>query len=275
MNSYTPKLHQKGWWTSKMSLIILLLSEIIGDFYLQSKTLATSKKKSLWCLFVHALIVGATVFIFSLIFFQDIVWIPAVVIFITHFIIDLPTSGLLKSKITNKKYLKFVDSPLSFFVDQTLHMTIIVVVYFILKDEIVLSSQWYYIVGLGKYMTNLAIYMWALLVIFVLLLPSKFIVEKALIFSGVDEKKASDKKSSMIGYIERIIYFVSIISGYPVIISFVLGVKTWSQSEKLKDDDSFVSTYLIGSLLSLAIALALSYLFVFMVKLDGSIINFG
>lgn len=59
-----------------------------------------------------------------------------------------------------------------------------------------------------------------------------------------------------IGWLERALIFTVIVAGMPAGAALVLGVKTAARFPQFEKEDRFVEYYLIGTLLSLSIALA-------------------
>jgi Protein of unknown function (DUF3307) len=101
-------------------LILLqwIAAHLVGDFILQTKKLVQQKKDhkaGSWFLYVHCLIHAGLVYLLSP---NKTFWIIPVIIFITHYCIDLW-----------KLYQK--ENSFSFITDQVLHITVLVIVWMI------------------------------------------------------------------------------------------------------------------------------------------------
>ena len=247
-----------------MMFILLLLIHVIGDFYLQPKKMSNNKSKNFWCLVSHALIIGLTYMILSSVIIGDYIISVSLILIGSHFAIDFFTSGFFFRLIKKEHLIKYVKSIWSYCIDQLLHIVVLIFISLNLIGKYDLSNLVIAIAGIG-FEVNWLI----LLVLFALLIykPTNYFIEKVLIYSGVGEIAASDQKSIIIGYAERTIYFVAIVANAPLIISFVIGMKTWAQTEKLRDKGKpFVSTFLIGSLTSLAVTMILGYVFIELIE---------
>lgn len=111
-------------------LLTLFFTHWVGDFLLQSDTMALNKSKSLYWLFVHVFIYSGCFFISTLFFFKiEIVIYFFLITFVSHFITDFITS-----RITSHLYVK--GDRHNFFVviglDQFLHTTQLLLTFYYL-----------------------------------------------------------------------------------------------------------------------------------------------
>ena len=107
---------------AKIMLILFLIGHVLGDFYLQSSELALNKDESFKKLLKHSVI-----YLFSMMFviipvfsFQLLKW--AFIISIAHFTVEL-----IKFFIKNKITINDKIDVLAYFVDQIIHILIIMV----------------------------------------------------------------------------------------------------------------------------------------------------
>jgi hypothetical protein len=76
------------------------------------------------------------------------------------------------------------------------------------------------------------------------------------------------KNGSRIGFYERVLYFIGIVTQNWILVSLVVGLKTISRYQKLDNQDN-AEYFLIGSLLSLIYSIIISALFIFSYKIFG------
>lgn len=76
------------------------------------------------------------------------------------------------------------------------------------------------------------------------------------------------RNGSRIGFYERVLYFIGIITQNWILVSLVVGLKTISRYQKLDNQDN-AEYFLIGSLLSLIYSIIVSGLFILSYKIFG------
>lgn len=158
---------------------------------------------------------------------------------IYHWIIDLFTCWFKRH--TKKTF--------AFFLDQTTHILILFAVYKIFDFDlnIVLGYE------------NL---IYKLTIISFLIKPSIVIVNHIFndVFEG-DEVKDNDKFDigAIIGVFERIIILILSIFNAITAVAIIITVKTWARSNDIKTKEGFGNKYLIGTLVSISLALIASY----------------
>lgn len=222
--------------------------------------MASKKRVSLKYFALHCLIYSSFIII-SLIWFGPLrnVIYAALIIIISHVVIDYirnMTLNKLSDKQTDHKTSDFVI----FIADQILHILVIVCCIYLLKqtnsfgkfilNELLIHIPW-------KQLHNGSII--ALLYI-LCLSPSAVFIKKVFIlfsFQNDEEIKTKDdliKSGYLIGVLERIIILTLGLNGQLGAIGFVLAAKSLARFNQL-NDKSFAEKYLIGTLLSVAIAL--------------------
>ncbi len=229
-------------------MIVLILMHILGDYYLQTNKIAYSKSNTecpngkivnFKYLTIHSLLY---VIPFLLLFFV-IEWYWCLLIIgiclASHWIIDLFTCWFKRN--TKKTF--------AFLLDQTIHIIILYAVYKIFDFDINM------VLGYENLIYKLTI-------ILFLIKPSIVIVNH--IFNDVFEEE--DVKNNgkfdvgaIIGVFERIIILVLSIFNAITAVAIIITVKTWARSNDIKTKEGFGNKYLIGTLVSISLALIASY----------------
>jgi len=152
-------------------LKILLIFHTLGDFYFQSNKLCDLKKNKISYLIIHVSIYT--------IFFVPLFWISTNIlavslllfgVFITHFVCDLTMSRMNKG---NKDTLLLL-------IDQIVHVLIILIVWFVLKDEVaefVFLDQLINQIGVPLSFDKLVS---VFLITLIILKPTSILIEKSL-----------------------------------------------------------------------------------------------
>ena len=230
-------------------LLQLLLAHILTDFVLQPSRLIRHKRRlkgRSWFLYVHAFLAG----FLSLLFLQNLeLWLTAVFIGVTHFLIDL---WKLQQRKDNLKF---------FLLDQFLHLLII-------------GLAWLYIIdGFDKIfplLQNLltdTYFLAALIGYLLIIFPTGFLIGKAT-QRWQDEIEISHKKHSLeaagryIGIFERILVLTFILTDNFSAIGFLIAAKSILRfSDKSETGARKQTEYvLIGTLMSFAITIVIGLL---------------
>ena len=263
---------------------ILIFMHILGDFYFQTNTIANKKigSHSFWPNFKWLLIHVA---IYTLFFLPLILMVSSwksvillVIIFVSHLLID----GL-SCFFKKKKCFKSVV----FIIDQILHIAMLLAIGYFAPNYMTFKP-WQILVTYQK--------QFELIVCLLLLMkPSSVLID--IIFSDIDfnvqsskinnnqtqenleiqkfnnkndinsenNVKSSEKKKTLdpgliIGMVERFIAFILTIANAYGALAIIVTVKTWARQNEIKDIKGFGNKYLIGTLLSLAIAIGVGIL---------------
>lgn len=221
-----------------MILVKLILAHLIGDFFLQPGSWVENKIKKRWmspALYAHVLIHILLIFLL----FGDIgVWIPALVIGFSHYLID----GLKVSfqKDDNQSFL--------FGVDQFLHAAVLIFVWIYFWDVTATMVQPDYF---------LALLTGALF----LTMPSSVIMKKAMSrwSNEIDDESSTSLQGAgkYIGMLERLIIYIAILGGSLQVIGFLLAAKSvFRFGDLTRTKDRKLTEYiLIGTLLSFLLAI--------------------
>lgn len=246
-------------------MIILFLSHVIGDYYLQSEYIAKGKKSSFRLLILHSVIYSISIIGISFIFYDSKIIIPLSIIAMSHFVVDLFSSGILGFQLFSKN--KFLNH----LFDQVIHLLILFIVFTIFKQYFHLKIWVFDFMALNDFNTYLFPVLLFLASILYLIKPIELIVSDLLTVSlGETKNNEDNKKSIYLGYLERLLVYISIILGTWLVLSVLVGFKTWAQTERLKNESGdFPKRYLIGTIASIIPAILLAALYVWFMDTIG------
>jgi hypothetical protein len=227
-------------------LIKILFVHFIGDFIFQPENWVSEKERlkiKSPKLYFHTIIHGLLVF---LILFDLTYWIPAILIMVLHFIIDLVKVYFQKEKT---KIIWFIA-------DQTLHILGILIIWLIwFKPDIDIAAIYYDPVT------------WIFAISILILTKVSSILIQLLMqkWSGAlnDSKEESlSEAGKYIGILERLFVFAFILTGHWEAVGFLLAAKSVFRFGDLKEskDRKLTEYILIGTLLSFGIAIFLGAL---------------
>jgi hypothetical protein len=207
----------------------LLAGHLVADFWLQPGSWVQHKKSKGWKsgkLLIHSFINAILPVIFTL---QLELWWFIIVIFATHFLIDA-----IK--------LRFNDSVTTFLVDQILHISVLLVLAFVLTKATIpetFTTFWIYAVG------------------FILVTNPLGIFTGMFLKTVTDAKTTSAKldASAWIGILERILIVIFILISQVAAIGFLVAAKSvFRFSEIQKDGNKKAEYFLLGTLVSFVLA---------------------
>ena len=222
-------------------LIKFLFAHIIGDFFLQPTSWVIEKehqKLRSSKLYLHVAIHTALIF---LIFFSFTVWLPALLIGISHFVID--ACKLTFQKKRNKR--------LWFFADQLLHIAAIIGIWLAFYDGAKIDFS---------FINNEKV--WLLVFGALLLTSPTAIVIKVVIGKFIPNKSPISLQNAgkFIGILERLLIYVFVLTNHFEAVGFLLAAKSIFRFGDLKkaNDLKLTEYVLIGTLLSFGIALVIT-----------------
>lgn len=245
------------------NIIIFILLHVIGDFYLQSDQLSkckqaqiddkckdceSCKQKSYFNIFKIILHVILYLIPFAVLFllWEGNLWkilIIFSILFISHIIIDCFTSWL-KTKI--KKIVSFI-------IDQSLHIIIIVFIVYLLMRSNILNFKYFETV-------------FSLLIILLILKPTAIIINNIYYDLFDSPVNSTFDTGIMIGMFERIIVVTLCYLGAVSAIAIIIAAKTWVRYGEIKENNDFRNKYLIGTLASIGLALVFSVIYQYVMK---------
>lgn len=232
----------------------LLLAHILGDFVFQPekwvKDKEAQKVKSVKLYFhigIHAILL-----LLTLQFNLQEYWVGFLLVIISHYAIDL-----LKLYLQKKKTKR-----IWFFIDQVLHLVILILVTFMYSD---------FSISIDTIITekSLLLLTFLLLVIFVSAIFIKIIITQW----NPEKKKENDdslaKAGRYIGILERLFVFTFVITNHWEAIGFLLAAKSVFRFGDLTSskDRKLTEYILIGTLLSFGFAILLGILYLYVLNL--------
>lgn len=234
-----------------MTFLLLLLAHLTADFVLQGSAMANTKLNSRVVLLKHCLIYSAailTVVIFYGSALQVVVLVTCIAL--SHFVVDSIRIWLQKRCLNSEKreFRRFA-------IDQFTHIAILVVASFFMQNMNFIGLFMSDIIY-----TYLSINFFAIIVVttayVICFHPSGVFVKKVFIRLGYQKLDAEDDNINgfIIGVLERICILTLAIFGQFTAISFVIAAKSLARIKLLEDKD-FAEKYLIGTLISVIIAL--------------------
>ncbi len=218
----------------------LLVAHLIGDFFLQTNKSVKRKERDKIRsidLYIHVLTHGVLAWV-ALWSFR--LWYLALIIMLSHFIIDLVKIYAVNQK--NKRWL--------FLLDQVAHIAVLIVLYIVFKKE-------QFVVNLELNASH-----W-ILVLCVLFLTTPVSITLKTFFTRWKLKPEDTGFNSLknagnwIGIIERLLIFTFIIANHFEAVGFLLAAKSVFRFGDLnrKDNMKLTEYVLIGTLLSFGIAI--------------------
>ena len=224
-------------------LFKLLIAHIIGDFFLQpQKWVHEKEKKKLKSpkLYLHIAIHFILLFV---ILWDASLWLPIVIIGVSHFIIDA-----LKLIIQKKNTKRLI-----FFIDQLLHVIAILIVFYIFSSNSTFDFS--------ELITQNNL----LLLFCLLFLTAPVSIIMKTIFSKWNISKLTEGNESLkdagkyIGILERLLVFIFIIADHWEAVGFIITAKSVFRFGDLKESKhrKLTEYILIGTLISFGIAITI------------------
>ncbi len=235
-----------------MMLLLLIMGHILADFYFQSSKMADRKSQELKYTIFHGLIYLGTLAIICFCFLN---WSSAIlataILSLTHYFIDWIKSLILRI-ISEKKHSAAV-----FFADQLAHISIIISVFWIFHLQAKTNTLFEYFSGFDIFEQVLS----HVLTVLILLKPSSILVKNVFIAIDNNKKTASEtyNTGALIGYLERIMVSVLIIINQYSAVGLVLTAKSIARFKQF-EDKNFAERYLVGTLLSILVAIVVTIL---------------
>lgn len=220
----------------------ILLAHFLGDFIFQTKKMVQQKEKlkeKSILLYFHVLLHGAL----SLLLLWDIYFWPYVlVIMVSHFTIDL-----LKIYYQNQKWRRE-----AFFIDQSLHILILVIVSFIISKENI-NFEWIFSTK-NLILYTAIVFLTSPSSIFIKIFISKWTPQK---MDKNTQIESLESAGNWIGMLERLLILVFILANRWEAVGFLLAAKSIFRFGDLKEgDDRKLTEYiLIGTLASFGLAI--------------------
>lgn len=245
--------------------VLLFIGHVLGDFYFQSQHLAKSKESSIKKLWIHCLLyLFAMLLVIVPIFSWKMVGV-ALVVSLSHLIIDR-----LKFWLNKQGIIKGTHEARVFLIDQVLHGLVIATTVVYLSA---LSIESHYVSSLANLASTLAwewttIFSW-ILVLLLIVQPCSVTIRKVLnryqpINPDEDQQveKGIPNAGALIGIFERLFIFLMLSINQFTAIGFVLTAKSIARYNKISESPQFAEYYLLGTLLSTLLVI-ISYMVIF------------
>jgi len=240
----------------KSIFLIFLVAHVLGDFFLQSDKLAQRKQTNFRYILLHSLLYLIVFIVFTLPFWSISLILAAVILSVSHFIID---SCKFVYSIKKK------DASM-YFIDQAMHIGCIIIAttfYCIYKGAQpslipVINNLLTMVIGDSE-----ALLPWIGLILLVLK-PANITIKQLTANYGSAVNSIEEKKSvgALIGSLERLIVVLLISVGQYAAIGLILTAKSVARYNKISEDKQFAEYYLLGTLASTLYAV-IAYLIVF------------
>ena len=246
-------------------LTLYLIGHLLGDFYLQSDSLAKNKTKSNISLLKHS-----GIYLLSMILVIIPIWNwyslgISLILSSVHAIVDF----------LKKFYSKNNEENISLFLlDQSIHILTIFLVLLVVSSQFNVINYTCIIQSSFEILQiDISIFFKWILVLLIIYKPSSITIKKILhsykgpkiqetpkIIEKIDE--GIENAGTLIGVLERAIILLLLFAKQYIVIGFILTAKSIARYDKIVKDPIFSENYLLGTLLSLLIAIA-SYLIIF------------
>lgn len=228
-------------------ILVFLIAHVLGDFYLQTDNIAKEKNEKYSSLFIHAAIYAVITIGLALLVSGTALLATSIVLSVLHFIVDLIKRYFDKKGKLSKSTL--------FFSDQVIHLILIVVVSFFMTYQHQITNPsgplWD-----SDFAVTLTTVLKVLLVIKPASIAIKLLLEKFR--PNISEQDGIENAGAWIGILERLILLVFLSLQQYGAVGFVLTAKSIARYDKITKDGQFAEYYLLGTLLSSLIVIAVS-----------------
>ena len=248
----------------KVYVSLLLFGHILGDYYIQTSRMAKKKDEKLKWVFLHSFCYLGAMLLISIPLFSQKLILGAVFASVLHLCIDVLKYWYVFIMTRKKKNTLLMERNV-FFIDQILHVVCLLwIAYWLATSErMLLAKPWvenfFQVVGIAKS----KILYWCI-VLLGLHKPANIVIQKLLLIYKPRKEEAmivmNKNAGRLIGTVERILMLILISIGQYSAIGLVLTAKSIARYDKISKDQQFAEYYLLGTLLSTVIAIALSLL---------------
>jgi len=244
----------------KFFFLYLLFIHILGDFYFQTKHLARQKNESRRKLIEHGLIYTAVSIIGIIPIYHESMLIAALVLSLSHIVIDMVKYAYIKDNVLKDKYLPEKERSV-YLLDQFLHIACIIVIAYILAAkniEIVFSPSMEAAIGIIE-IPFIDFFSWSLILLLIWK-PANITIKHLLCLNRPSEEDGK-KAGGFIGLLERLLILLFLSMNQYSAIGLVLTAKSIARYDEISKNKDFAEYYLLGTLLSTFIVIS-AYLIV-------------
>ncbi len=237
----------------KTLILIMLSSHLLGDFYFQSEKLAKNKERSCCFLFKHSVFYACAMIVPLLLIQEETILIYTIGLALSHLLIDY-----IKSKLSDK-----ISETALFISDQAIHILAILIAVTLFTqngNSITLVTPFQDLLHTLNISNTLMlkILQW----LFMLLLigkPANVVIKICTkSFNPKDTKESKEgypNAGAWIGTLERMLIVLFMSMNQFSAIGLVLTAKSIARYKKISEEPAFSEYYLLGTLLSVLIAI--------------------
>lgn len=260
----------------KLTLLLLLIGHILGDYYLQTQTMADRKERDNKTLLRHCLLYAlpfialAGLYQFERSFVTAAFW--AVLI---HAVVDLAKATRLKQTDRQPKNRPLAGSGKVYLLDQMTHWLSLFFIAFFLREQTALLTPWPIIEAMfTEFSYTLQGALQWLLAILLIVRPSNITFIKLFSIYKPEERPPTSaldqpvnlgereklKAGGIIGALEKMISLIFLSVGQYMAIGLILTAKSIARYDKISKSSTFAEYYLIGTLTSIIMVLLIYFL---------------
>jgi hypothetical protein len=244
----------------KLFFIYLLLIHILGDYYFQTSKLAVEKNQSAVKQLVHGLIYLVISIIFILPVFNLSMLLAILVLSASHLLIDFVKYSYIHNELKDQCPPEKERS--IYLVDQLLHLICIFIIAFVL---VLNNTEVSVLPMVVKALEIIEIPFGTLLswgsILLLIWKPANITIKQLLCLNRPNDEEDAKKSGGFIGLLERLIILVFLSINQYSAIGLVLTAKSIARYDEIAHDRNFAEYYLLGTLLSTAIAI-IAYLII-------------
>ena len=244
-------------------MVILLLGHVIGDFYLQTDLLSRRKERNLSWVLIHCALYAFGMFLACIPALSITMLVAFLAASLFHMAVDTVKFALVRTFIPKRGLTPDIRR-IIFICDQLVHLITIAIVALIFSmnnfSVRLLAPFEKIFTTVGVPGITVAAWTLALLLIHK---PANLLIQ--MIIGGfkptVKDNASEDKNTGrVIGTIERIIMLILIAIQQYSAIGLVLTAKSVARFERITKERDFAEYYLMGTLVSTAIVVIVSFL---------------
>lgn len=246
-------------------LIILILAHVLGDFYIQTSNMAEKKVKSIKWVLLHSLFYWGMMLLICLPIMSWEIILGATIAAILHCLIDIVKFIYIFYINKRNRFTKIIERNV-FFVDQLLHSIFLIgIAYWFVRNNVQpkvsdILINFFQIIGIsiGQVLS------W-LLAVLLIHKPANIAISKLLMIykpeNEDEDKKHNNNAGRFIGTVERMIMLIFLFIGQYSAIGLVLTAKSIARYDRISKERDFAEYYLLGTLMSTAVAIIVSFIF--------------
>ncbi len=241
----------------KVYLLLLFLGHIIGDFYLQTCTMAEKKMKSIKYFIIHCFLYALSMIVVLLPIWSMTLLSIVIALSISHLLIDSIKVFLTSRRSPQTNSTKYNKETLLFFLDQLLHSIMIFASAIYMIKSLPISNFHAIFVDFFNLFSLDHKYVIGIVLLFLInakpfnIVIKKFLKKDMGTITAADSVKGS---GAAIGTLERWIIIIFFLMSQYSSIGLVLTAKSIARYNKISENENFAEYYLLGTLISTILA---------------------